>query len=55
MERIARNNDNKFLVLDATITAELFYLRLGYRTLAHSSHALAPGCQIVYIKMRKDL
>jgi putative acetyltransferase len=55
MERIARAHRAAFLALDSSVTAERFYLQLGYRALERGTHALTSGCLMTCIKMRKDL
>jgi putative acetyltransferase len=55
IERIAREHRTDCLELDSSLTAEPFYLRLGYRNLKRSTHTLRSGCVMACVKMRKNL
>lgn len=43
------------LVLDASVTAELFYRRLGYEVVSHGEHVLRGGVRMACAMMRKGL
>jgi putative acetyltransferase len=55
MERTARQHHAAFLELDSSLTAEQFYLGLGYVVRERGTHALGSGQLMACIKMRKDL
>jgi putative acetyltransferase len=55
LERIARADGAPFLELDSSLTAEAFYLKLGYRVLGRGGHVLASGHRMACVKMRKEL
>jgi len=55
IERIAREHRLTFLELDSSLTAEPFYLSLGYVALDRITHQLNSGQQMASVKMRKDL
>jgi hypothetical protein len=41
--------------MDASITAEPFYLRLGYKVVGRGEHVLGDGVRMTCTMMRKDL
>jgi putative acetyltransferase len=55
IERIAREHGLTYLRLASSVTAEPFYLRLGYHVEARSDHVLRSGTRMAAVKMRKDL
>jgi len=55
IERTARAHRLNSLWLDSSLTAERFYLSLGYSVLEHCTHILESGYPMACIKMRKGL
>jgi putative acetyltransferase len=54
IERIARAHKLPFLELDSSVTAEPFYLALGYDVRARGEHVLGSGRFMACVRMRKD-
>jgi putative acetyltransferase len=54
IERIALSHELPHLELDSSITAEPFYLRLGYRITRRGQHILHSGTPMNCVMMRKD-
>ena len=55
IERIARDRQLDHLHLEASITAEPFYLALGYRVESRHAFALRSGVSMAAVQMRKHL
>lgn len=55
IEHTASAHGLTFLALDSSLTAELFYTRLGYRVLDYGQHILNSGEAMACVKMRKEL
>ncbi len=55
LEEQARKQGVPFLQLDASLNAQEFYARNGFRALAHGMHRFRSGQEIDCVKMRKDL
>ena len=55
VEQHARDLGLRFLAMDASVNAEAFYRKHGYRTLARGMHRMASGEDMACVKMRKDL
>jgi putative acetyltransferase len=55
IERIARLRGVPHLDLDSSLTAEPFYLKLGYQVLARREHTLSSGARMAAVMMRKYL
>ena len=55
LERAARGHHLAELRLEASLTAEPFYLALGYRFVARRTHILSSGDALACVEMRKAL
>jgi putative acetyltransferase len=55
MERVAKERGLTFLELDSSITAEPFYIMLGYEVRERGQHILGSGQPMACVKMRKEL
>lgn len=55
IEKTARDSSLDWLWLDSSLTAEPFYLQLGYVAAERRIHILGSGYPMTCIKMRKDL
>lgn len=55
LERVARERRLGELHLEASLTAEPFYLAAGYRAVRRSTHILSSGEGLSCIEMRKQL
>ena len=55
LERMAVARGLSELHMDASINAEVFYLRHGYEVIERGEHRLANGAQMACVKMRKAL
>lgn len=55
LERVARDKAVPYLQMDASLTAEPFYLAHGYKTIRRGFHTLKNGASMACVKMRKDL
>ncbi|MFC5649575.1 GNAT family N-acetyltransferase [Paenibacillus solisilvae] len=55
LEKIAIEKKIRYLEMDASINAESFYLKNGYRILEHRTHKLSSGQEMKCTKMRKVL
>lgn len=55
LEAIGREAGLRELFLDSSITAEQFYLRLGFQAQEKGEHILSSGRPMACIKMRKEL
>jgi putative acetyltransferase len=55
LEALARNAGIAALSLDSTVTAEPFYLRLGYEVTGRGSHVLHTGEPMACVFMSKSL
>ena len=51
----ARLKDLSFLVMDASLNAEPFYKKFGFRSLGRGFHAFESGTKMDCIKMRLDI
>jgi putative acetyltransferase len=54
IEHIARQRGLTYLTMDSSITAERFYLRLGYKVVGRGEHTLRGGVRMSCAIMRKD-
>jgi putative acetyltransferase len=54
IEHIAQQRGLTYLAMDSSITAEPFYLRLGYKVVGRGEHALRGGVRMSCTMMRKD-
>jgi len=55
VERVAQKCGCRVLALNATVTAEHFYIKHGYREIERRNVTLSSGRQISCIRMRKEL
>jgi len=55
LERIASAHGLEWLALDASLTAEPFYVALGYEVLDRGEHVLGSGKRMACVKMWKPL
>jgi GNAT superfamily N-acetyltransferase len=55
LERLARLNGVAELHLDASLTAERFYLSLGYEVVERCEHVFQSGGRMAAIRMKKRL
>jgi len=55
LERAARGHRLTELRLEASLTAERFYLAAGYRAIARRTHMLSSGSGLACVEMRKAL
>lgn len=55
IEKTARENCLSSLWLHASLTAEPFYLRLGYIAIGRGVHVLGSGQSMACVEMRKEL
>jgi GNAT superfamily N-acetyltransferase len=55
IERLAHEHGLRELHLESSVTAEPFYVALGYRVERRGEHRIAPGVAMAAITMRKDL
>jgi hypothetical protein len=55
IEQIARAHGLAHLLLDASLTSELFYLSLGYEVRERGEHVLRAGLKMACVKMEKQL
>jgi putative acetyltransferase len=55
IERIAREHSLDHLELESSLTAEPFYLALGYAVVERGELVIAPGVPMAAIKMQKRL
>jgi len=55
IEETARDAGVKYLVADSSLTAELFYRRLGYEVTEYSRHLLRGRWPMACVKIRKAL
>ncbi|HJZ73412.1 MAG TPA: GNAT family N-acetyltransferase [Vicinamibacterales bacterium] len=55
IERRARQHGLRELHLESSVTAEPFYVALGYRAEQRGEHPIAPGVAMAAITMRKGL
>ena len=53
LERQAREHGLRSLTLEASVTAEPFYVALGYSTVRRGTLAIAPGVSMAAITMQK--
>ena len=54
IEHIAQQCGLTYLAMDSSITAERFYLRLGYKVVGRGEHTLRGGVSMSCTMMRKD-
>jgi putative acetyltransferase len=54
IEHIAQQRGLTYLAMDSSITAERFYLRLGYKVVGRGEHTLRGGVRMSCTMMRKD-
>jgi GNAT superfamily N-acetyltransferase len=54
LEQLARSLGLGFLAMDASVNAEAFYLRQGFRCLERGVHRLSSGDEMACVRMRKD-
>lgn len=55
LEQIAAEAGCTFLAMDASLNAEAFYRREGYRVLEYGEHELSSGVRMKCVKMTKQL
>jgi len=55
IERIALENGVTFLQMDSSVTAEPFYIAMGYEALEYGEHVLYKGPRMACVRMRKVL
>jgi putative acetyltransferase len=55
LERIARERAMPHLQMDASLTAEPFYSKNGYRVIERGFHVLRNGVKMACVKMKKEL
>jgi GNAT superfamily N-acetyltransferase len=55
LEHLARQHGVKYLQMDSSINAEMFYSRNGYTIVGRGFHRLGPGVEMACVKMRKEL